>query len=464
MFEAEIYRDRRNRLRQLLPESGLVFFPGNREAPMNYTHNPYPFRQDSTFLYFTGIQQPDLGLVMDLASGKEYLLGDDATLDDIVWTGPVARMAELAKRAGLDASCSYQEGLDRITRALKGGARLHYLPPYRQQRVRLLAELVGKSLSAVEQGSSTELIAAVIELRNHKAPEEVAQMEAALQTTRAMHLAAMQETAVGWLEADVAGRVEGIAISGGGRLAYPCIATVHGEILHNHAHYHQLEPGQLLLLDTGASSVMHYAGDITRTYPVAEHFSDQQAEIYAICLRAQLAAVAALRPGVPFRDIHLLAATEIAKGLTELGLMQGDPAAAAAAGAHALFFPHGLGHLIGLDVHDMEDLGEDAVGYTTEVQRSSQFGTRSLRLGRALEEGFTLTVEPGIYFIPALIDRWQADGLHTEFINYERLTAYRNFGGVRIEDNYLITAQASQLLGPAIPKTIPEIVALRKGE
>lgn len=391
-------------------------------------------------------------------------MGDDATLDDIVWTGPVPLIAELAEKAGLKASCTVQEGLTKMSSAVKAGAKLHYLPPYRQERVRLLSELLGQSLTAVEQGPSTALVAAVIELRNHKGPEELAQMEAALQTTKAMHLAAMQETAVGWLEADVAGRVEGIAIGGGGRLAYPCIATVHGEILHNHAHHNRLEPGQLLLLDTGASSVMHYAGDITRTYPVAEQFTAQQAEIYELCLQAQLAAVAALRPGLPFRDVHLLAATEIARGLTALGLMQGDPAEAAAAGAHALFFPHGLGHLIGLDVHDMEDLGEDEVGYSATVRRSDQFGTRSLRLGRALEEGFTLTVEPGIYFIPALIDRWEAEGLHREFINYGKLAAYREFGGVRIEDNYVITSGGSRLLGPPIPKTRQEVEAVRRAE
>ncbi|RMF04481.1 MAG: M24 family metallopeptidase [Bacteroidetes bacterium] len=461
LFETSVYQLRRRRLRELLPQRGLVFFPGNGESPMNYPHNTYPFRQDSTFLYFTGLQQPDLGLIMDLSTGADYLIGDDATLDDLIWTGPVPCMAELAELAGIAQSQPFSTGLTMLEQAISRGRPLHYLPPYRQARVRLLADLLGRSCTEVEQGHSVVLIEAVIALRNHKSAEEVAQMEEALHTTQAMHLLAMQETQQGWLESDLAGRVEGIAIAGGGRLAYPCIATVHGEILHNHAYHHRLAPGQLLLLDAGSSSRMHYASDITRTYPVASSFTTQQAEIYAICLEAQRKAVAALRPGVPFKEVHLLAAKTIARGLKELGLMKGDPAEAVAAGAHALFFPHGLGHLIGLDVHDMEDLGEDRVGYGTEMKRSTQFGTSALRLGRSLEEGFTLTVEPGIYFIPALMDRWQAQGQYRDFIIYSKLAAFREFGGIRIEDNYLITDSGSRLLGPPIPKTLAEIESLR---
>jgi Xaa-Pro aminopeptidase len=305
------------------------------------------------------------------------------------------------------------------------------------------------------------LIRVVIELRAHKSAAELAEMERAVILSAAMHTAAMRHTEAGKKEAEIAGLVEGIALAAEGRLSYPAIVTVNGQILHNHHHGNVMQAGQLLLIDAGAETASGYAGDITRTFPVGKKFTDQQRPIYELVLKALNDSIDALRPGVAYRDIHLGAARIIATGLTEMGLMQGDPAEAVAAGAHALFFPHGLGHLIGLDVHDMEDLGEDLVGYNSEIQRSEQFGLNALRLGRKLEAGFVLTVEPGIYFIPALIDQWQAEGKHTDFINYGALEAYRDFGGIRLEDNIVISETGHRVLGPGIPKTIAEVEALR---
>jgi Xaa-Pro aminopeptidase len=287
-------------------------------------------------------------------------------------------------------------------------------------------------------------------------------MEKAVTISGQMHIAAMRGAMVGIKEAQLAGIVEGIAIGAGGDLAYPAILTVNGQTLHNHYHGNTLQSGQLILGDFGAETAMHYAGDITRTFPVDKQFTEQQKHIYQLVLQAEMAAIEALKPGVPYRDIHLMAARIMADGLKDLGLMKGDMEAAVAEGAHALFFPHGLGHMLGLDVHDMEDLGEDYVGYTDQIKRSEQFGLRSLRLGRELEAGFVLTVEPGLYFIPELIDQWQAAGKHKDFINYDKVADYRDFSGVRIEDNVLITEDGYRVLGEPIPKTVAEVEALRR--
>ena len=272
-----------------------------------------------------------------------------------------------------------------------------------------------------------------------------------------MSLAVMRAPKEGRRESDLVAAAHAVALADDRLLAYPIILTIDGQILHSHGHHHALAPGRLILGDFGAESPMHYASDITRTLPVTGTMSAQQKEIYAIVLSAQRSCIERLKPGVPYRDVHLHASVEMARGLAQLGLMKGDPVEAVRAGAHALFFPHGLGHMLGLDVHDMEDLGEDRVGYTDGIRRASQFGLRSLRLGRELEEGFVLTVEPGLYFIPELIDRWKAEGLRRDFIDYAKLDAYRSFGGIRIEDDCLITAQGSRVLGPAIPKEIAEI-------
>ncbi|MEL7424538.1 MAG: aminopeptidase P family protein [Bacteroidota bacterium] len=463
MFSPNAYSHRRNALASLIEGNGLIAIFGNEYSPMNYEDNVYPFRQDSNFLYFAGINEAHHLLLINLDDGKCTIYGDDLSLDHIVWMGEQQSMAEKSTAINADSYGSYQDGLDTIKQVAQQGGTVHYLPPYRTDRVELLADCLDMSMSAVRHNFSEPLTKAVIRLRSTKSDAEVKEMELAVNITRDMHHAAMRALAVGQLEADIAGLVEGIAIKGQGRLAYPCIATVNGQILHNHHHHTQTEEGQLFLLDSGASSPTQYAGDITRTFPVSTKFTPFQKDIYQIVLDAQEAAIINLRPGYRFLDAHLTSAKVIAKGLTDLGLMKGDPAEAVEAGAHALFFPHGLGHMIGLDVHDMEDLNEDWVGYDETIARSSQFGLKSLRLAKSLEAGHVLTVEPGIYFIPALIERWASEGQHSSFINYEEVRKHSDFGGIRIEDNILITSDNHRILGKSIAKKIAEVEQLRQG-
>lgn len=461
MFSPNAYADRRKALMTMMSGGGIIVIFGNDYSPMNYEDNVYPFRQDSNFLYFAGINDAHHLMIINLDEGTSTLYGNDRSLDHIVWMGEATSMAEKTTSINADGFKSYQEGLDYIRSAAHRGMPIHYLPPYRHDRAIKLADCLGKSIAETRQGYSEQLCKAVIRLRSIKSEAEIKEMEIAVNTTRDMHHAAMEALATGQLEADTAGLVEGIAISGQGRLAYPCIATVNGQILHNHHHHNTTQEGQLFLLDAGASSPSQYAGDITRTFPVSTKFTDFQKDIYQIVLDSQLAAIAALRPAYRFLDAHLTASKVIAKGLKDLGLMKGDVDEAVAAGAHALFFPHGLGHMIGLDVHDMEDLNEDWVGYSQEVHRSDQFGLRSLRLGKALEPGHVLTVEPGLYFIPALIEQWASEARHAAFINYDEVKKHLDFGGIRIEDNIVITQDSYRILGKPIAKKIAEVEQLR---
>ena len=323
-----------------------------------------------------------------------------------------------------------------------------------------LAGLLGTDVATAKSGASQTLAHAVADLRNNKSADEVAEIDEALSVTARMFEAAMKATRAGVREADIAGAAQGVALAADRQQAYHPIITVRGEVLHNHDHSNVLENGQLLLDDSGAESTGFYASDITRTWPVNGKFSDEQRAVYDVCLRSQLAAIDMARPGVSYRDVHLHASKVITEGLTDLGLMKGNADDAVAAGAHALFFPHGLGHMLGLDVHDMEDLGEDIVGYLPDQKRSDQFGLGYLRLARPLEAGFVFTVEPGIYFIPALIDRWSGEGRHVDFIDYDAVNRLRGLGGVRIEDDVLCTDEGARVLGPGIPKTIDEVEAV----
>lgn len=438
MFSAQTYQQRRHDLAALIP-SGLIFIPGNREAPMNYTDNTYPFRQDSNFRYFAGHNIPDLALTIDGATGKSLLWGDDISLDHVVWMGEQPSVAELAKNIGAERGGTSVE----LSTLLKKHAKsVRFLPPYRADRKAFLKDHMGAAAGADE-----ELVRAVISLRSIKSAEELKQMDIAVKTSMKMHAAAQAHAAPGQLEAEVAGLIEGIAISGNGRLSYPAIVTRNGHVLHNHYHGNILQKGDLLLIDAGAEVPSGYAGDITRTFAVGADMTNKQQDVYDIVQKALTDCTAALRPGTTYQSIHLEAGRIIASGLKDLGLMKGDVDEAVAAGAHALFMPHGLGHMIGLDVHDMEDLGEDLVGYDDKIKRSSQFGTRSLRLGKELQAGYALTVEPGIYFIPALIDRWAADGTCADFINFSSLDGYRDFGGIRLEDNVVVTEGGHRVLG-----------------
>lgn len=461
MFSANIYKERRQILKEKLG-SGLVLLLGNRNSPMNYKANIYHFRQDSSFVYYFGLDMPNLAGVIDIDEDKEIVFGDELTMDDIVWTGPQPSIQSLAKKVGVTETLPYHK-IQKVLHAAQAQRKtIHFLPPYRSRNQVNLAQYFDLTYEAVPQHASVSLIKAVIGQRAIKSAEEIAEMEKAVNTTREMHMAAMKMAKAGMKEQELVGAAINIAVAHGGQLAYPVIMTVNGQTLHNHHHHHTLQSGQLVLGDFGAETTMRYAGDITRTFPVDSTFTTRQKDIYNIVLRAEEECIAALRPGLSYQQVHLKAAGIITEGLKALGLMKGNTEEAVRAGAHALFFPHGLGHMIGLDVHDMEDLGEDLVGYDEQVKRIDQFGTKYLRLGRTLQEGFVLTVEPGIYFIPELIDQWQAEGKYSDFLNYEKITTYKDFSGIRIEDNVLITANGHRVLGERIPKTVEEVEAMRQ--
>lgn len=451
LFDTSIYVARRNALSRAMGQ-GILFFPGATEQPYNYKGNTYPFRQDSSFLYYFGFAQPGLSGIIDADSGKSYLVGNDADIEDVVWMGPQPTMAERIQQIGADM---HIPTLDLPAR-LKG-KEVHYLPQHHADRVFYLAELMGITTDEVRKGHSMSLVRSVIEQRTHKAPEEIEQMEQALYITAAIHTQIRKSVAPGKYEAQIRGIAEGVAFANQSRLAYQAICTIQGQTLHNNEYHRLLKEGDMLLCDIGAESIMGYAGDITRSYPVSPTFSAQQAEIYDLVLKAENESIQAVRTGVRYLDVHLGAAKIIAEGLKQIGLMKGDTDEAVAAGAHALFFPHGLGHMIGLDVHDLEGLGEDNVGYDETVQRSKQFGTAYLRMARKLEPGFVITVEPGIYFIPELIEMWQSEGRHKDFICYDKLGPYRDFTGIRIEDNVLVSNDGPVVLGPPIPKTRHDI-------
>lgn len=454
MFDQNIYEQRRTRLRQHFTK-GILLFMGNDECPMNYKANPYPFRQDSTFLYYFGLNIPQVAAVIDLDNDREIIFGNEWTMEEIVWIGAHASLKELTEAVGVQKLLPYSA----LPNYLKA-RRVHFLPPYRAQNANKLHEWLGIPLANITQNASPSLIKTVVAQRSFKQPEEIIEIEKALTTTALMHQVVMSGAKEGNTEIELAAQAQARAVAVGGGTAYPIILSVNGQILHNYLHTNTLKKGQLLLGDFGAQSSMCYASDITRTTPVGHKFSEKQKDIYNIVLRAQTDTIKILRPGLSYKEAHLTAARTIAQGLKDVGLMKGDVDEAVAEGAVALFFPHGLGHAIGLDVHDMEDLGEMNVGYEDGAERSSQFGISYLRFAKPLCEDFTLTVEPGIYFIPQLIDSWQAKGLYSNFIEYEKLTQYLDFGGIRIEDNILITSEGCRVLGPHIPKTVEEIEAM----
>ncbi len=453
---AGIFRRRRDRIRTRTG-GGLILWPGHAPQPRNYAGNTYPFRQNSHFLYVTGLAEPDLLLLSLPEAGHDILFGDEASLDDVVWTGPRPALGELAKAAGIDDVRPTGSLRGMLDGARKEGVPVHYLPPYQHSSVYALARLFDIPMEEVGGRASALLMEQVALERSVKGEEEVAEIEEALGVTARMHRAAMAAARPGMRESELAGLIQGIALAEDRAQAYDPIVTVHGEVLHNHSYRNVLAEGGLVLNDSGAESPLGYASDITRTFPVSGRFSPLQADLYRAVLRTQLGAIAMIRPGVSYREVHLGACLVLAGCLRDLGLMKGDPAAAVEAGAHALFLPHGIGHMLGLDVHDMEDLG-DVVGHGKE-KRPGQFGLNYLRLSRPLEAGFVLTVEPGVYFIPALIERWRAEGLHREFLDYDRIAPLTGFGGIRIEDNVLVTPEGARILGPPIPKTVAEVEA-----
>lgn len=451
LFDPSIYQARRNALMKSFGK-GILLFPGAIEQPFNYKANTYPFRQDSTFLYYFGISEPGLAGIIDADNGVSVLFGHDADIEEVVWMGPQPTLAQKAESIGAEQYASIETLGQRIK-----GKRIHFLPPYHADRVLFLSKLLNVTADDIQDGYSESLVQAVIAQRSIKGVEEIAQMEDAMRITASIHHQLRNNVSAGKYESDLRGLAEGIAFAHGGALSYQAICTVQGQTLHNNQYHRQLRRGQMLLCDIGAENQMHYAADITRSYPVSEKFTTRQADIYDLVLKAESESIARVKSGVKYLDVHLGAAYIIAEGLKDLGLMKGDMVEAVSVGAHALFYPHGLGHMIGLDVHDMENLGENNIGYDKDVKRSTQFGTAYLRLAKELQPGFVLTVEPGIYFIPELIDLWKSEVKFKEFIRYEKLEPYRDFTGIRIEENVLVTSDGNQIIGPLIPKERKEV-------
>lgn len=456
MYDQKTYIKRREQLKKKV-KSGFLFFLGNVDSPMNYADNIFPFRQDSTFLYYFGLNHPGFAAIIDIDENKEMIFGKDFSVDDIVWTGPQKATAQLAKSIGINNTAPLSKLDEIIKAAISSDRKVHFLPQYRAENKIKFSELLGINPSLINNYSSHELTTAVISQRSIKSKEEVEDIEKAVNVSYDMYTLAMRVAKPGMYEREIAGLVEGIVLSAGGRLSFPTILSVHGETLHNHYHTNKMKKGDIFVMDSGAEVSNCYASDITRTIPVSGSFSSMQKDIYQIVLKAQVSSIKAIKPGVSYKKIHLKAAKIITQGLKDLGLMKGNVNDAVANGAHAMFFPHGLGHMIGLDVHDMENLGENLVGYEKNAVRSNQFGLAYLRLARELKPGFVLTVEPGIYFIPQLIDKWRDEKINSRFINFNKVNKYRKFGGIRIEDDVLVTKSSHKILGKPIPKTVKEV-------
>lgn len=456
MFDKDVYIKRRANLRNSL-KKGIVLVLGNSDSPMNYRDNTFHFRQDSNFLYFFGLDFPGLAGVMDLDNGVDYVFGDDVGIEDIIWMGPQVPLSENAEKAGVKNTFPFNDLFSFILNMVKHGRKVHFTPAYRSENKLLLEQLFGISALRINDYASLDLIKGIISLRSIKEGCEIEEIKKACATGYKMHVTAMNMAQPGVWEQTIAGTIEGIANSGGGMVSFPVILSQNGETLHNHNHSKHLEKGRLLLVDAGAESGLHYASDFTRTIPVGGKFSQKQKEIYQIVLDANNKATELIKPGVTYLSIHLAVSEVIASGLKEIGLMKGDPKEAVINGAHALFFPHGLGHMLGLDVHDMEDLGQIYVGYDEKTRPIDQFGAAYLRLGRKLQPGFVLTNEPGIYFIPALIEKWKKENINADFINFSRMEEYSGFGGIRLEDNILVTNTGSEILGKRIPINPEEV-------
>lgn len=457
MFSKETYQQRRAELKRRVG-SGLVLMLGNDLVGMNYADNEYPFRQDSTFIYYFGLTTPGLNAIIDIDNDREIIFGDELTIDDIVWMGNQPTLSEKAQRVGVENTLPTAELEKVLKEAQSKGRNIHYIPYYRaEHRIKLL-NLLG--IKPGEDIPSVDLIRAVVDMRNHKTAEEIEEIERACDVTADMHMHAMRIIRPGMKECEVMAAVESIANAAGMRISFPIISTTHGQTLHNHHYIHTLNPGDMLLLDAGAETAGGYAGDMSSTICVDKKFTKRQKDVYDIQVASHLAAVDALKPGVPFEDVYNLSCQVICQGMKDLGIMKGDPVEAVQAGAHAMFMPCGLGHMMGLDVHDMENLGEVWVGYNGRP-KSTQFGRKSLRLARPLEPGFVLTIEPGVYFIPELIDLWGKDKKFGEFINYDELNKWRDWTGVRNEEDYLITETGARRLGKKIPLTTEEVEALR---
>ena len=456
MFKSEVYNRRREELHKKV-KSGIALFISNTEAAMNYPDNTYHFRQDSDFLYYFGLDLPGFTGLMDFDSGKDRIFSNDIDMDDIIWMGPQPKVKDLALKCGITETAPMVKLEETIKNALSKKRKIHFLPPYRGETKITLGKLLKENPCQMKTNASVDLIKAVISMRSIKEKIEIDEIEKAVEIAYEMHVTAMKMCKPGVREQDIFGTLEGIALSKGGGTSFPIILSINGQTLHNHSHGNILSKGKMMVTDAGAETNLHYASDITRTTPVGGKFNEKQREIYEIVLKANTEAIKATKPGMSNRDLHFMACKIITSEMKNLGLMKGDVDEAVASGAHALFMPHGLGHLMGLDVHDMEALGENFIGYNDEIKRSEQFGTAFLRFALPYKPGHVFTVEPGCYFIPELIEKWKAEGKFKEFINYSKIDAYMSIGGIRIEDNVLITEKGHKILGKPIPKTVKEV-------
>lgn len=459
MFDKQTYVNRRARLRSLVNDGIIIIF-GNNESPCNYPSNGYyPFRQDSSFLYYFGLNRDGLVGVIDIDNNSETVFGNDIDIEDIVWYGSVDSVHDLAAQVGVEHTAPMRALKNTCNEALRQKRRIHFLPPYRHDIKIQIFDLLGIHPVQQKEAASMELIKAVVSMRSVKEQQEIEELERAAEIGYLMHTTAMRLTRPGVTEKFVGGQVDGIAHSYGAMTSFPTIYSQHGEIMHGNPSMSVLQAGRLALCDAGAETINNYCSDNTRTMPVSGTFTQRQLEIYSIVEACHDHVLEVAKPGVKYFDVHLAVCRLMTERLKELGLMKGDTDEAVAAGAHAMFLPHGLGHMMGMDVHDMEGLGQTNVGFDKETRPNlEQFGTNALRMGRRLQKGFVVTDEPGIYFIPALIDEWKADGHCKEFINFDLLETYKDFGGIRIEDDILITEDGCRFIGekriPYHPKDV----------
>jgi Xaa-Pro aminopeptidase len=458
MFSKETYMQRRATLKKKLG-SGVLLFLGNDDYGLNFEDNTFRYRQDSTFLYYFGLSFSGLTAVIDIDNDREIIFGDELTIDAIVWMGTQPTLHEKSEMVGVNDTKPTSEIAGFLGKCVAEGRTIHYLPPYRAEHRLKLMDWLG--LKPAEQVGSVPFIRAIVSQRNYKTDEEIAIIEKACLVTADMHEAAMRCLRPGIMEYEVVAAMEAVAAANNCETSFATIATINGQTLHNHYHGNRTRSGQLFLIDAGAEHETGYAGDMSSTTPVDLTLTQRQKEIYLIQNDMQRVAVEALRPGINYMDVYDMSAKVMVEGLKALGLMKGDAADAVREGAHAMFFPHGLGHMMGLDVHDMENLGEIWVGYDGKP-KSTQFGRKSQRLALPLEPGFVFTVEPGVYFIPELIDKWRAEKKFMEFINYDKLETYKDFGGIRNEADYLVTENGARILGRAIPHTPEQVETFRK--
>ncbi len=472
MFGKEVYAGRRRKLLELMQDTGkegqrgIAVFLGNTDAPQNYRGNDYKFRQESSFLYYWGIDEPGFAAILDMDSGEEVLYGNDVDIDDIIWMGPQPSVASKGERIGAGRTAPYSEFFETVRKAKAAGRHIHFLPASRYYNTMMLSQLIGCPAEAVrktssvymtspntgscgtEAAASLELTRAVISMRLIKEECEIEEIDKACEIGYLMHTAAMQACRPGVKEQDIVGIMEGVTISKGWGVSFTTILSQNGETLHNHSHHQTITPGRLLLIDAGAESNTHYASDFTRTLPCSGKFTSRQRDIYDIVADCNELAFQLAAPGIPYREVHLAVAAKMLDGLKALGLVNGHIDDMVKEGIAGLFMPHGLGHNMGIDVHDMEDLGEDLVGYDDDQKRAPQLGLGSLRMARSLRPGHVITDEPGIYFIPALISKWKAEGTDHGMVNYSALEQFLDFGGIRLEDDLLITEDGCRRLGP----------------